>query len=379
MKNYCSGFELLQLIDRKEFQLLCKKWEVNRYVRSFPTWKQVQVLVLAYILKIESSREVELTFGIAKSTFCDANQERCAGFFEELCRLILWKIHANTRRRKIRRAIRNLLAIDSTECAVNGAASKFPFWQAKKGGTKASVKLHVVWNVDGEWIEDFRITPGRKNDSPISKQFSIAKGSTYVFDRAYNDLVFWWKIVSSGAHMVSRLKKISYSRWRYLELLKLNEGKDGVLWDGEWKPSYSVLRNTSQIPKDFTLRRIVYRDPETKRVFNFITSDFKAPAQEIADIYRRRWSVELLFRWLKGHLNIRYFSAKTTNAIRVHVAVAVLVQLLVQLDRLKKHAPGTLWDHLRRIRVALRICGLPNQVSSATASRAAFRTAVLQP
>jgi putative transposase len=379
MKNYGQGFDLLQLIDRKEFQTLCKKWEVDRYVRSFPTWKQVQILVLAYILKIESSREVELTFGVPKSTFCDANQERCAGFFEELCRLVLWKIRAVVRGRKIRRAIRNLLAIDSTECSVHGSAAKFPFWQAKKGGAKASVKLHVVWNVDGEWIEDFRITPGRKNDSPISKQFSIAKGSTYVFDRAYNDLGFWWKIVSGGAHLVSRLKKNSHSRWRHRELLSLSGGKDGVLWDGKWKPSYPVLRKAPLIPKDFTLRRIVYRDAETKNIFNFITSDFKAPAQEIANIYRRRWSVELLFRWLKGHLNIRYFSAKTTNAIRVHVAMAVLVQLLVQLSRIKMKAPGTLWDHLRRIRVALRLGGLQNQASPATHRRAALSTAILQP
>lgn len=379
MKNYGQGLDLLQLIDRKEFHALCKKWEVDRYVRSFQTWKQVQVLVLAYILKIESSREVELTFGIPKSTFCDANQERCAGFFEELCRLILWKIRAAVRGRKIRRAIGNLLAIDSTECAVHGSASKIPFWQAKSGGTNASVKLHVVWNVDGEWIEDFRITPGRKSDSPVSKQFSIAKGSTYVFDRAYNDLVFWWKIVSGGAHLVSRLKECSYSKWRFKALLKDSEGKDGVLWDGGWKPSYPVLRKASQIPKDFILRRIVYRCRETKKVFNFITSDFKASAQEIADIYRRRWSVELLFRWLKGHLNIRYFSAKTTNAIRVHVAVAVLVQLLVQLDRINKKAEGTLWDHLRRIRVALRLGGLPNQVSAAAPGRNTLPTAILQP
>jgi hypothetical protein len=335
--------------------------------------------VLAYILKIESSREVELTFGVPKSTFCDANQERCAGFFEELCRLILWKIHAAVRGRKIRRAIRNLLAIDSTECAVHGSAFKFPFWQAKRGKAKASVKLHVVWNVDGEWIEDFRITPGRKNDSPVSKQFSIAKGSTYVFDRAYNDLVFWWRIVSGGAHLVSRLKECSYSKWRFKELLKNSVGKNGVLLDEEWKPSYPVLRKAPHIPKDFTLRRIVYRDPETKIVFNFITSDFKASTQEIADIYRRRWSVELLFRWLKGHLNIRYFSAKTTNAIRVHVAMAVLVQLLLQLDRLKKRAPGTLWEHLRRIRVALRLTGLNNQASTAAPRRATSPTAVLQP
>lgn len=378
MKNYGQGLDFLQLIDRKEFNALCKKWGVDRYVRSFPTWKQVQVLVLAYILKIESSREVELTFGVPKSTFCDANQERASGFFEELCRLLLWRIHAEVKGRKIRRAIR-LLAMDATDCMVHGSARKFPFWKSTSGEKRAKVKLHVIWDVDGEWIEDFRITPGRKNESPISKQFSIEKNATYVFDRAYNDLRFWWKIVSNGAHLVSRLKDGSHSKWKFKLLLKESVGKDGVLLDEKWKASKEAFRIAKDIPKDFTLRRVVYRAPESKVVFNFITSDLKISGQEVADIYRRRWSVELLFRWLKGHLNIRYFAAKTPNAIKVHVAIAVFVQLLVQLDRLKKKAKGTLWDHLRRLRVVLRVSGLPNQASSARFNRPSTRTAILRP
>jgi IS4 transposase len=102
----------------------------------------------------------------------------------------------------------------------------------------------------------------------------------------------------------------------------------------------------------------VYRDPDTKKVFDFVTSDFKSDAQVIADTYKRRWAVELLFRWFKGHLNIRYFEVRNPNAVKIQLAVAVLVQLLVQLYRLVNKFRGTLWDCLRAIRTNLIIVGL---------------------
>jgi transposase len=261
---------------------------------------------------------------------------------------------------------------------MHGSAAEFPFFGSKTG-KKACVKLHVIWDVNGEWIEDFRITGGRKNDSPISKLFVISRGKTYVFDRAYNDVEFWWKIVSNGADLVSRLKKCSYSKWRHKLILAENEGKDGVLWEGTWRPSYPVLLKAKHIPKNFSLRHIIYRCPTSKKVFDFITSNRKASAQTIANTYRRRWAVELLFRWLKGHLNVRYFSVKNPNSIRVLLAIAVLVQLLVQLDRILKKAVGSLWDHLRRIRVALWAGIVQNQPSTGPPAPKTLKMAVLQP
>ena len=70
----------------------------------------------------------------------------------------------------------------------------------------------------------------------------------------------------------------------------------------------------------------------------------------IAAIYKKRWAVELLFRWLKSHLEIRTLDARNTNAIKIQLAVAVLVQLLLQLHRMLAKFSGTLWEYLRILR-----------------------------
>jgi hypothetical protein len=355
--KFDKGKSLLQLIDRKKFNELCEKWGMDKGVRSYLTWQQTGVLVMSYLMRLESSREIEAVLGVARSTFCDANQNRSAGFFEDLCEMILMELRWRSRGRKIRRALKELLAIDSTECRIHGSISSYLPWRQKRS-KQGAAKLHVVWNIDGEWVEDFRITSGRKHDAPIALLFEISSGKMYVFDRAYNDIGFWWKITDKGSDFTSRLKDSARHHYHRKIILAGVGEKTGVLWDGQWKPTQPCLRLHPEVPKDFKCRHIIYRDPETKKIFDFVTSNFKSPAQKIADTYKKRWAVELLFRWFKGHLKIRYFETRNPNALKIQLAVAVLVQLLVQLYRTVNKFRGTLWECLRAIRTDLALKGL---------------------
>jgi hypothetical protein len=250
--------------------------------------------------------------------------------------------------------------MDSSECRVHGSLYDLPGWKdknANKQKRKAIVKFHAVWNVDGEWIEDFRITPGRLHDCPVARKFEILPNHTYVFDRAYREIEFWKSIVRSDVHFVSRLHNTTRARYKRIKHIKGKEHQDGVLWDGHWEPHPEYFKKHPH--DEIRYRHVIYRDQETKKVFDFVTSDFDMPAQEVADIYRSRWAVELLFRWLKGHLNIRKFPTRNPNTIRTQLAIAVLVQLLTQLYRITNQLRCTLWACLRQIRAACAINGLP--------------------
>jgi putative transposase len=364
VKKHRKPTSLFQLIDRKKFDALVIKWEMDKWVRELKTWEFTCALLTMMTVRLESHREVEKALDIPRSTFGDALVARSHGFFEELCDLILFEIRGRTRDRKVKRAIRQILAIDSTECRVHGSLFSSPGWKLKQAdGHQAAAKLHVVWNIDGEWIEDYIITGVRRCDSPVSLQFELVANKTYVFDRAYNDLTFWLKIKHAGSHFVTRLKSQCIARLTDGKKAEggKNKKKVGVLYDGIYKPCLGALVD---IPKEdrakIKFRYVVYRDPDTKKIFYFVTSDFKSSAQTIADIYKKRWAVELLFRWLKGHLDIRYLEAKDKNAVKVQLATAVLLQLLLQLKKIVDHYAGTLWEFLRDIRTTLirqSLCG----------------------
>jgi hypothetical protein len=354
MKQFGKGKTLLQLIPRKEFDELCIKWNIDKRVRKLSTWEQTCTHVMAYLMKLESLREVEATLGVPRSTFSDANRSRCSGFFQELCEVLIKKICFETQDRKVKRALKELI-MDSTECRSHGSMSILRLWNQRKsmGKKKASFKIHTVWNVGREWIDDFIITPNRVHDGKACFKFEIKPNHIYIFDKAYKDMAFWLKIVKNGSHFVTCLQDCLSRRKLRAEIIRNSEGKDGVLWEGTCSRAQSNLLRLPKDLRNIRFRHIIYRDPETKRVFDFATSDFKASAQEIADLYKKRWAIELLFRWLKGHLNIRYFASKNVNAIEIQVAIAVLVQLLVRQYREKNKQDLTLWQCLRAIRIEL--------------------------
>ena len=349
MNQHRKGLSLFQLIDRKKFDALAKKHDVDRSVRSFKTWELTQALVCSFLMRLGSFREVESALNIPDSTFGDALRLRHSEFFRELCDLVLLEIRSKSESRKCRKAIRQILAIDSSEIDVHGSLFDQPGWKKKYTiGHKASGKIHVVWNVDGQWIEDFLITPGRRGDSPVSLILRLLPMKMYVFDRAYNDFDFWQKIVGAKSDFVTRLKDCARYRKLQKSALRGNQNKTGVIYDGPLVSTALSAKNSK-----LKLRHIIYRDPLSQKIFHFVTSDKRASAKTIAGIYKKRWAVELLFRWLKGHLDIRRLPTKSPNAIRTQLAVAVLVQLLLQLKKTIDKFSGTLWDLLRAIRTGL--------------------------
>ncbi len=348
MRQNRKARSLFQLIDRKTFDALVKKWEVDKGVRSFSTWEVTQALICCFVLRLESFREAEGVLGIPDSTFSEALQKRHFGFFQELCEIVLLELKARTENRKIKKAIRQLLAIDSSDIRVHGSLFTKPGWQQKSTlGRKAAIKLHVVWDLDGQWVDDFLITPGRVGESPTSHKLALLSGKTYIFDRAYNDFLFWEKIVSKGSHFVTRLKTSKQIRVLEMQLTGTVTSKCGVLVDRPYKSKARAAAGS-----ELQLRHIVYRDPETQKFFHFVTSDPNLSGLEVAEIYKQRWAVELLFRWLKGHLNIRYLPTRTPNSVQVQLAVALLVQLLLQLKKIVEQSLSTTWEILRQFRMS---------------------------
>ena len=78
------------------------------------------------------------------------------------------------------------------------------------------------------------------------------------------------------------------------------------------------------------LRRIKIRR-QKGGVITLLTNDLKRSAIEIAALYKSRWQIELLFRWIKQHLDIRKFIGVNENAVRLQVLAAMIAYLLLRI------------------------------------------------
>jgi putative transposase len=90
------------------------------------------------------------------------------------------------------------------------------------------------------------------------------------------------------------------------------------------------LASQQQARLPILLRRIILRRQDG-RLLTILNKDIARPAGEIAALYRKRWQIELLFRWIKQHLKIRSFLGRSENAIRLQIFAAMIAYLLLRI------------------------------------------------
>lgn len=63
--------------------------------------------------------------------------------------------------------------------------------------------------------------------------------------------------------------------------------------------------------------------------FWFITNDFDLSAKEIAQAYRKRWDIEVFFRFIKQELNVSHLVSLNKNGIEVMLYMTLIVAMLI--------------------------------------------------
>jgi len=197
---------------------------------------------------------------------------------------------------------------------------------AKWNGRIRGLKLHVVYDPHADIPRCVEITPANVNDVEVGRRTPIVAGTTYVFDKAYCHFGWWRKINDDGAFFVTRAKvnmRLRATSWRSREPIA---GDGCTIIDDA--AVVLVSKGNTRLP--IPLRRIRLRRDKGGTI-TLITNDLTRPAVEIAALYKSRWQIELLFRWIKQHLRIRKFLGKSENAIRLQILAGMIAYLLLRI------------------------------------------------
>jgi putative transposase len=323
--------DLLKPIDRGRFRTIVDRYEGDAYCKSFKSWDHMVALVGAQLGRITSLRGVELAFGanthqhyhlgigkVARSTLSDANARRPLGVFADTFAMLAERADRHTRVE----GCEMVRLIDSSPVPL-GKMCKWAEWNGRIRG----MKLHVVHQpqTGPRCIE---ITLATINDVEIGRQTPLEAGATYVFDKGYYHFGWWKKINAAKAFLVTRVKANTRLRATKYRCVRKTRG-DGftIIDDAEVR---LASKGDSRLP--IPLRRIkVKRD--NGATITLITNDLDRTAVEIAALYKSRWQIELLFRWIKQHLNIRKFMGKNDNAVRLQIIAAMIAYLLLRIAR----------------------------------------------
>jgi hypothetical protein len=277
---------------------------------------------------------------VRRSTLADANAARPCALFAELFAHMVAQAHRGLRRK----IAETTHLIDSTGVRLSGLSAGWARFSAGVFGAK----VHVIYDPDADRPIYAAIGPARVNDITAAQVMPITPGATYVFDMGYCDYAWWAKLDAAGCRIVTRFK--SNTPLAVTAELDLPEGSPilsdriGLLAQRQAKSR----KNPFQDPV-----REVRVKTQTGKVLRILCNDLDASAQEIADLYKRRWAIELFFRWVKQTLKIRHFLGTSENAVRIQIAVALIAFLLLRMAQAAQTAVSSPLAFARLVRANL--------------------------
>jgi len=321
---------LLKPINRRQFQTIVDRLNGDAYDKSFKSWDHLVALIYAQLSHLNSLRGLEVGFNanfhshyhmnvseLARSTLSDANARRPVGVFAQTFTMLAGMADRQTRCE----GTAMVRLIDASPIPLG----KLCDW-AKWNGRIRGMKMHVVYHPNNDAFSCVEVTPATVNDVEIGRQVTIEAGATYVFDKGYCHFGWWKNINDTGAFFVTRTKKNTRLRattFRYVRKL-IGDGFR-IIDDAE-----VMLTSKGDSRLAIPLRRIRVKRYKGGTI-TLITNDLERTAIEIAALYKGRWQIELLFRWIKQHLNIRKFIGTNENAIRLQILAAMIAYLLLRI------------------------------------------------
>jgi putative transposase len=197
---------------------------------------------------------------------------------------------------------------------------------AKSNGRIRGLKLHVVFDPKADCPSVLAITYANVNDAQIGRTIAIEPGATYVFDKGYCHYGWWTAIAHAGAVFVTR-PKTSMRLEIVCERPAAPAQGDGFAVSQDSEVGFAS-KGDSQLP--IRLRRLLVQRTDGKTI-TLLTNDLARSAVDIAALYKARWQIELLFRWIKQHLRIRRFLGNNDNAIRLQIFAAMIAYALLRI------------------------------------------------
>jgi putative transposase len=212
--------------------------------------------------------------------------------------------------------------IDSTPIPL-GKLFKWAKWNGRFRG----MKTHVVYDPHLDLPRILDITDANVNDAQIGREIEIERGLTYVFDKGYCHYGWWKTIHKAKAFFVTRPKKnMGLTVTKSRDCQETQGDGFTVLADEE-----VVLASKGDSKLAIPLRRVRVLRHEDAKELSLLANDMTRSAVEIGRLYKLRWQIELLFRWLKQHLKIRKFLGRNENAIKLQIFAALIAYLLLRL------------------------------------------------
>ena|SRR5688572_30320792 len=335
--------QIIDLAPRWMIESCVKKHKSDKGCSKYKTYDQFVALTYGQLNKCYTLNDISTGIGVsetfigdlgliqspARSTMSDGNKKRDWKVFESLYYKLLKHYERtlkNESQRKIIKEVKDqtVKLIDSTTIGLCLNMFDWAKFRTAKGG----LKIHTCWDDNLQIPDLVNITEAKIHDRYGLGQLVFSKGTVIVEDRAYFDFALMMQRILAENVFVTRIK--TSTLFQSIEELDLPDTEDQDIIKDE-----IIILNSNKAAEtginEQKLRLVhVFKEDENK-VIEIITNNLEWSARTIADLYKKRWDIELFFKAMKQNLQIKTFLGTSENAVKSQIYIALITYLLLEL------------------------------------------------
>lgn len=342
--------QLLCLIPRSILNQVVRQYQSDRYCKRFRSYNHLVSMLYASFHQCSSIREVitgmqacesRLShFGVhstpRRSTLADANKRRPSELFEDLYHKIYHYYYQISPDSQLSKKLHDrLYIVDSTVVSLFSDIMRSTGSYGTNGKKKGGIKAHVLLRAKDNLPCLVRLSEGKVGDSSFLPSLSLEKGSIVVMDKGYRNFQQFIAWNRNKVTWVSRLHGRTVYRVTEQRNISEKQQAEGIL-----KDAFIELGNPKTARKNpiQQARLVTFRDAKNGRILEFITNNRHFDALTVADLYKKRWQIELFFKRIKQNFQFHSFLGDNENAIRIQMWCTLIADLLLKIvkDKMDK-------------------------------------------
>jgi hypothetical protein len=358
--------QIVDLVPDHILLKVVKQFKSDHYCKTYKTKDQLIAMLFGQLNKCNTLRDITAGLNVheqflrelglkqspARSTMSDGNEKRDWKVFEALFKETLdyyGRLFRKTEGYKHIEELKNkkISLIDSTTISLCLSLFNWAHFRTAKG----AIKIHTKLDEGSEIPEMVFISEGKMHDRKGLDHLTIEQGSIVVDDRGYYDYALFASLIKKDVIFVTRIK--GNADYKIIEEIELPEDKDHHILIAQKIKMQSTKAMESGLYA-YELRRLAVFDEVSKQTIEIITNDMSLTLSTIAELYKRRWKVEIFFKNLKQNLNVKTFLGTSENACKAQIYIALLAYILMEfVRRFISKARHALKQFINLIRICL--------------------------
>ena len=349
--------QIMELISHNEFNRCLERYNGNQRVRRLSCWDQFLAMAFAQLTYRESLRDIEVCLGahhsklyhcglsapIKRSTLAEANENRDWRIYSDLAHSLI------SVARSLYTDVELGFELDATVYALDSTTidlclALFPWAVFRRA--KGAIKLHTMIEVPSSIPVFIHITHGKTHDLRALDVLVPEPGTFIVMDKGYVDFLRLYTLHLALTFFVVRPKKDLQFRRRYSRPVDKSTGL---------RSDQTILLTGPKSQKLYPdpMRRVSYFSEEINKYFVFLTNNFNVSALTIAQLYHKRWQIELFFKWIKQHLRIKQFFGTSLNSVKTQIWISICVYVLIAILKKRLALPQSVYTILQVLSLSL--------------------------